>query len=198
MRPGPRKTAMKVRDGSVQRKNRTALTPHYVTHAMSRCVLDRRPPGPGYRHLVTLDQLRAFLAILPEWETISQGLDAIVLAPGSVEQLGGYDRGVVEVNAWERALIWPTCRLDFLEEHHALFTKLGIPHELRAGSPVAFTEKTARAFQLVHVLVHELGHHHDRMTTRSRRAAARGEDYAEAYAQRHEDEILGRYEQVFG
>lgn len=37
-------------------------------------------------------------------------------------------------------------------------------------------------FQLLHVLPHELGHHRDRMTTRSRISAARGEPFAERYA----------------
>jgi hypothetical protein len=47
-----------------------------------------------------------------------------------------------------------------------------------------FTEGQARAYQLLHILPHELGHHHDRITTRSRRRSARGEPYAEAYANR--------------
>src|SRR4051795_2626468 len=49
---------------------------------------------------------------------------------------------------------------------------------------VRWTETQARAYQLLHVLPHELGHHHDRMTTRSRGNAARGEPFAEAYAHR--------------
>jgi hypothetical protein len=48
---------------------------------------------------------------------------------------------------------------------------------------VRWTEGQARAFQLLHVLPHELGHHRDRMTTRSRDRAARGEPYAERYAE---------------
>jgi hypothetical protein len=46
---------------------------------------------------------------------------------------------------------------------------------------VRWTVEQARAFQLTYILSHELGHHHDRMTTRSWRVA-RGEPYAEAYA----------------
>ncbi len=51
---------------------------------------------------------------------------------------------------------------------------------------------------LVHILVHVLGHHHDRMTTRSRKSTARGESFAERYAREHEDEILTRYRDAFG
>jgi hypothetical protein len=45
-----------------------------------------------------------------------------------------------------------------------------------------WTEDQARAYQLLHVFLHELGHHADRMSTRSGRCAARGEAYAEQYA----------------
>src|SRR5262249_26227754 len=38
----------------------------------------------------------------------------------------------------------------------------------------AFTESSAQAFLLVHVLVHELGHHHDRMTSPGQRNVTRG------------------------
>jgi hypothetical protein len=50
----------------------------------------------------------------------------------------------------------------------------------------------------MHVLLHELGHHHDRMTTRSRNEAARGESYAETYANRYADRIWEAYEAEFG
>ena len=35
-----------------------------------------------------------------------------------------------------------------------------------------FTEASARGFQLMHMFLHELGHYHDRMTTRSKRFAS--------------------------
>jgi hypothetical protein len=56
-----------------------------------------------------------------------------------------------------------------------------------------WTEGQARGFQLLHVLLHEFGHHHDRMTTRSRQSAARGEWFAEEYARRHEERIWDEY-----
>jgi hypothetical protein len=60
-----------------------------------------------------------------------------------------------------------------------------------------FTESTAQAFLLVHVLVHELGHHHDRMTSPRQRDFTRGERYAEDYAKRYEDAIWPAYCRVF-
>ena len=61
-----------------------------------------------------------------------------------------------------------------------------------------WTESIARAWQLVHILLHELGHHHDRMTTRSRCRASRGEVYAERYALDYADRIWDRYINEFG
>jgi len=50
----------------------------------------------------------------------------------------------------------------------------------------------------MHVLLHELGHHHDRMTTRSQVDAGRGELYAELYANKYMDRIWEDYVRVFG
>ena len=60
-----------------------------------------------------------------------------------------------------------------------------------------FTETSARGYQLLSVLLHELGHHHDRLTTRSR-CVGRGEPYAERYAIEHTDLIWERYLRAFG
>ncbi len=49
------------------------------------------------------------------------------------------------------------------------------------------------AVQNLHILLHELGHHHDRITTRSRRRASRGESYAEQYARTYEERIWADY-----
>ena len=61
-----------------------------------------------------------------------------------------------------------------------------------------FTEAQARAYQLLHILLHELGHHHDRMTTKPKVRASRGEPYAEAYALQYEARIWDRYQEAFG
>ena len=60
-----------------------------------------------------------------------------------------------------------------------------------------FTEAQARAYQLLHILLHELGHH-DRITTKSQKRASRGEPYAEAYALTYEAKIWDVYQRRFG
>ena len=85
-----------------------------------------------------------------------------------------------------------------MDRHRDIVERLGVPVEATAeGHVLHFTEETLRAYQLLHVLLHELGHHHDRMTTRSRRRASRGEHFAELYARTHADYIWARYFEVF-
>jgi hypothetical protein len=83
-----------------------------------------------------------------------------------------------------------------------LFERLGVETApVRDGwddEQLKWTESQARAYQLLHVLLHEFGHHHDRMTNRSKTRAARGEPYAERYALRYEAGIWDAYLQEFG
>jgi hypothetical protein len=192
-----RRTTMRVRDGRVQRKNRTSKSPHIFQDTASIVLIERERPGSGYRHVVRRQDVRRFLSILPQWNDLSRGLTTIVLGRGE-RSMGWYDRGVVAICAWEKEIEWDDCCPMFFREHRALFDKLAVRYEVsQQAIRVHFTAATARAFQLVHVLVHELGHHHDRMTSASKRAAARGETYAEQYARQFEDEIISRYRREF-
>lgn len=186
-----RKTTPKVRDGKVQRKNRWAWPANYYNTEQDAVVFDRERPGHGYKHLLRAHEVRAFAEELPMWEELSQDLNAIVLARGEDGVMGWHTRGVVAVCAWERAMVMEDVTSAWYEEHRGLLEKLDVPvrREDRHWN-LHFDPQTARAFQLVHVLVHELGHHHDRITTRSRHSAARGEGYAETYAVQHEDAVL--------
>ena len=49
----------------------------------------------------------------------------------------------------------------------------------------------------MHILLHELGHHHDRMTTTSQIRSARGERFAETYALRYADSLWDAYFREF-
>jgi len=193
-----RKTTPRVRDGRVAHKQRRSPTPTYWNTTQRVPVVDRERPGPGFRHILRRQDVLAFLELLPEWDVLSQGLDAIVLAEGDDGSDGWYDLGVIGICAWERQL-WREVIPEWYQEHKGLLERLGVPCERRRDAVLChFTEATIRGYQLVHILVHELGHHHDRITTRSQVECARGEPYAEAYAARHEEEIWQRYGAVFG
>lgn len=202
MRSSPRKTGTKVRDGKVQRKNRTNLSPHYEQTPQSRPAVDRQRPGSGHRHFLTKKHLYKFIDLLPDWPELSRGLNAVVLARAHPEAMGWYKPGIVGICAWERDLI-QACDTDFINDHREILDRLGVERKpIKDGSPSGewcyFDEKSIRGFQLMHIFLHELGHHHDQMSTRSKRDAARGESYAEQYAINYAEQIWDRYLEAFG
>lgn len=195
-----RKATPKVTAGQVRKKNNWSQTPNYYNAPQRFPVVDRRRPGAGFRHILSQRDIHDFIAIVPDWNEMAGGLNGIVLAPGDWNTAGYHVPGVVHVCAWEREL-WTNATAEFFEEHRALFERLGVPCECNSsGGDIVcqFTAATVRAYQLLHILLHELGHHHDRMTTRSQVRACRGETYAEAYALKYEARMWQRYQETFG
>ena len=144
--------------------------------------------------------IETFIRLLPDWAELSRGLNAIVLAPGEYRRNGWYAPGVVAVCAWDDEL-WIDYKqgTDFLENHAPIFRRLGVALKpLEDGyTQCQFTQAQARAYQLLHIFLHELGHHHDRLTTKPKGRPNRGEPYAEAYALRYEALIWERYQEKF-
>lgn len=195
-------TRHRVIDGRVQRKNRAALTPNVFNTEFVAPVIEREKPGRGYKHLLLKRDIDRFVRLLPDWAELSSGLNAILLATGEDDVNGWHTPGVVAVCAWEREL-WTDVDPAHHEEHARLWQRLGVRVRKMKSSGGAFvrvewTERQAAAYQLLHILLHELGHHHDRMTTQSRAGAARGESYAEEYANRYAEVIWDRYMREFG
>jgi hypothetical protein len=193
-----RKTAPAVHRGWVRRKQNWAETPGLFELAPGALEIWRERPGPEHAHMVTRDDLRAFLALLPEYTSLARGLRAIVLARASPHADAYYRAGVVHLCAWPRAL-WQSWDRAHHRAHASILGRLEVPCVPLEDERVEcrFTASTARAYLLLHVLVHELGHHRDRQTTASGRIA-RGEGYAEAYAREHEAVLFERYVQRFG
>ena len=193
-----RKLSPKVVAGQVQKKNNWQETPNYYNTASPRPEVIRKRSGKGYRHLLRQKDVYDFIGILPDWNELSQGLNAIVLAPGEWDRFGYHRRGVVHICAWERDL-WIAITEGCFEKERDICERLGVPWGRERGDVVCrFTESTARAHQLSATLLHELGHHHDRMNTKSKIRASRGESYAESYAKKYAELIWERYIEVFG
>lgn len=199
LRPRPnRRSTPKVKNGKVQRKNRSRPTRTGPT-------IRREQPGAGFRHLVRKADIDRFIGLLPEWEELSDGLNEIVLAAGEENTAGWHEPGIVAICAWAHGNIQELSR-EFVGEHASLFNRLAIryswvddaEYEEMGYFMVQYSDDSIRAYQLLHIFLHELGHHHDRMTTKDRRHASRGESYAEAYAYRHESTIFDRYCEAFG
>jgi len=195
-----RRQTPKVKDGRVQKKNRHALTPNYWSHAPKVPVIDKERPGQGYKHFLRRPDILTFISILPEWDELSKGLRAVILAQGGDGYDGSYyHKGVVEICAWPREK-WVEANKDWYSKHQELLQRLEIVCEkLQNGLMLCkFNVSQIRAYQLLHIFLHELGHHHDQMTTRSKWRPARGENYAETYAFAYEQEIWQRYILTFG
>ena len=217
MPPRHRRTALRVRDGRVAKKNLWRLDPRdYRALPQSEIQLQRRRPREGSRHLITIKQLRAFIEGLPNWDEVAIGLNAIVLDDGDDDDgcMGWYQQGVVAICAWEHDLWWDLIEEPWIAAHQPILKRLDVtcraltddeasarvlegmdnilPAPLRAklaaytlkerNFEILWTDAQARAFQLLHILPHELGHNHDRITSRQQRTLGRGEHYAERYA----------------
>jgi len=188
-----RRTATRVVDGRVQNKNNHAPTHSIWSDPARELVFQRQRPGPGHRHLLTKEELIEFIAIVPNWETLSTGLKAVLLAPGGGNCMGWCEDGVIAICAWEREL-WMEQDAEWVADHADLMDRLGIEREKLAwGVLCKYTERQAKAFQLLHIFLHELGHHHDRMTTKSKGSAANGEPFAEARAYEWERRVWDAY-----
>jgi hypothetical protein len=197
MRGGNRKSAPKVRDGKVQRKNRAPETPHWSNQPPGQPIIERQRPGDGYRHVLKVRDVERFIAILPDWDELSRDLKAVLLAPGEFDTAGWHTPGVVAICAANRDL---TSLQDFAfyDAHADIYERLNISCERKHnGVLVHFDEQSKRGWQLMHIFLHELGHHHDRITTRSKIGTARGETYAEQYALKYADLLWDRYFREF-
>ena len=117
-----------------------------------------------------------------------------------VDALGWHWDGVVAVCAWERqhVLDWDT---DFVNDHVEILKRLGVACDPDEEDPKRtrchFNEASIKGFQLMHILLHELGHHHDRMTTKSQDQSSRGESFAETYALKYADRLWDAYFEEF-
>lgn len=192
------KTDPKVIGGLVQKKNNWAPTADYYNSEQPTPTIDRKRPGQGYRHLLKQNDIHAFIGILPDWKELSVGLNAIVLAPGRWDAYGYHRRGVVHVCAWDEDL-WMRLTSEGFEAERQIIEKLGVPCEKRGDVMLCkFTEDTARGHQLLATLLHELGHHHDRITTKHKIGPTRGEPYAVEYAKKYAERIWVSYQEIFG
>jgi len=199
-----RRSTPKVVDGRVQKKNRHEPTATYWTENPIVPEIDKERPGRGFRHLLSKRDILDFIDIIPNWSTHAEGLAAVLLAEKQIGWDGWYNYadpdvgGIIGICAWTKD-IWRTSDKRFYFQHRRLFKRLGVPCEAHGEDVLCkFTEDTARAYQLLHIFLHELGHHHDRMTSKQKQATGRGEHYAEGWAFERERILWDAYQQKFG
>lgn len=191
------RTATRVKDGRVQPKNRNRPTGH------EGYVIDRQSPGCGCRHVVTKKDLQAFIDLIPEWPRYSVRLERIVLASHDDSADGAHafyheeETGTIYLMAWPEDL-WVELSPAYFQSHRSILETWGVSTSpTEDGTTCHFTEAQARAFSLLHVFMHELGHHFDRIHQKHR-SSSKGEDYAEQFANSRFDHLFVRYVEAFG
>ena len=192
-----RRTATRIKNGSVQKKNNWTKTPNYWNTRQDEIQIDIAKPGKGYRHFIKKRDIKAFLEILPNRDEIDVEFDAVLLASGRDNLDGWYRNGVIAICAWEKEME-QSCTIEYFEAHKDIFIRLGVEYELKNDYVILhFNENQIKAYQLLHIFLHELGHHHDRINTKSKRRCSRGENYAENYAFKYEEVIWNKYFEYF-
>ncbi len=192
-----RKTAPKVKNGLVQKKNNWNETPNYWNTNLNTLFIDKEPPGEGSKHFLRKKDVISFISILPDWEELSKGLNAIILARSDGGTEGWINSGVIALCAWPRKM-WKSYDPQHYLEHKSTLNRLGV-RCIKNGNQYEcqFTESQIRGYLLLHILLHELGHHHDRMSTKNKNFISRGESYAENYALKYENQIWDAYLKKF-
>ena len=192
-----RKTTPKVKDGRVQKKNRHDLTPNYWNTRQNELQLDIEKPGKGFKHFLKKRDIIKFLQILPNWEELNLELDAVILAEGGGAD-GWYSNGVLAICAWEKDKT-VSLNKEYFNEHKEIFERLNLDYEIKSSGVIChFNEEQIVAYQLLHIFLHELGHHYDRISTKERiDNAPRGEKFAEDYALKYEKIIWNRFFEEF-
>lgn len=179
-----RRTNPKVVDGRVQKKNNDRPTHNYYDHKEPELVIDRRRPGPGARHLLKVEDIKKFISIIPDWDELSKGVDAIALLPYNEVAYGSYNTdGVIKLRAWI-AELWIEIHPLYSDRDLPILRQLEVElEELSYGGYLAkFTENQAKGFQLLGTFLHELGHHVDRMNCRRKHDCPGGEPFAINFA----------------
>src|SRR5579871_3317868 len=157
--PMNRKSAPQVKQGRVQKKNNWVLSADYYRAPQPRMVVvDRQRPGEGYRHVLNKSDIYRFLELLPDWDNLAVGLNAIVLAPGSCAMYGYHVPGVVHICAWD-ANLWQEIPESYYLEQQDIYARLGVVCEQMADGDYLckFDEPAVRGHQLLLTLLHELG-----------------------------------------
>jgi len=152
---------------------------------------------------VSKRDVQAFIDIVPGWERFSERLERVVLAsPGSGcdGEYAFYHReetGAIFLHAWREDL-WTELAVPYFDAHQTIFERLGVSFDrAENGVTCRFTEAQARAFMLLHVFMHQLGHHYDHIHQKHL-GSTKGEDYAERFAASHFEQLFPAYVRVFG
>jgi hypothetical protein len=193
-----RKTNPGVKNGRVQKKHNHKVTPSVRNTRGAYPLVAKEKPGEGYKHFLTKKDIIEFIELLPDWEILSEGLKTIILSRAYYNADAiCTNTGIIEICSWPREK-WIKCSKSYYDDHKDLFSKLNVECVPQSKLYLCkFEINQIKAYQLLHLLLHELGHHHDRMTTKKQKQSSRGEHFAEEYARKYEEQIWHDYLRKF-
>lgn len=188
----------KVKDGKVQKKNNHSFTPNYWNTKQSEVQIVEEKPGKGYKHFLKKRDIIEFLKLIPNWDKLSEDLNSIVLEQGESDYFGAYyNRGIICITAWEKDKDI-VLEKSIYNEIKIVLDKLGVESKEENGKyNCEFNIDQIKGFQLLYILMHELGHHYDRLKTKNKVRCARGEPFAEEFAFLSVDQIWSKYQEKF-
>ena len=204
MRNVSRTTTPRVKNGKVQRKNRTQNTELAGLLDNSRFNVIRFKPDGPYFHPVRQPEVYRFVELIPDWTQISKGLSACVLNKDGddVQQGASYERSyhAIWIDPFPKSLstIWSHA---FFTAHKTFVERLGARVEFAESSSnitIHWTESQARAWQLLHLFLYELKVHAEYITLAKNRRFEHSNSVAEAYAFQTAEIIWDPYESEFG
>lgn len=185
-------------NGKVQKKDNHAYT------SREKYIVDRKRPYEGYKHVLTKREIHDFIELIPDWEEIGKGIQEVILDEGGDGFDGLYSHyyhektAIIWLSAWPKEM-WVEFDEDYFLEHKWCFELFGVVFEKQKKYWFCyFTEKQAKAFMLLHIFLHELGHHVDKMRSKNQRVVLSGEQFAEKYANEKFKEIWPLYVKKFG
>lgn len=195
-----RKTTPKVVKGKVRKKNRATPT------TREHLVIDRQSPAKGCKHVVTKADIRKFIDLIDDWEELAEGLERITLTRGNTSCDGIYEffhkeqTAGIELSAWPSDL-WIPMDSGYVEAHLPIFKSLGLsfdPADKETETVLCrFTTTQAKAFSLLHIFLHELGHHAHQKRLRHR-SSNFDEGFAERFANERTHHMFDAYVKAFG
>lgn len=165
----------------------------------------RRSPGRQRYHPASPDDVRRFVQLIPGWQRVADDLDGVLLCgPWSAEYYdteGLYGQHGIVLFSWPKD---PRLSMWYAFTRHVPDTirYLGLKERKRDRSfQSLWTPAQARAYVLLFVLLHEIGHHVDWVMSRDvhrRRRAGRGEPFAEDWAAEYRHRMWDDYVSAFG
>lgn len=99
------------------------------------------------------------------------------------------------MSAWPEEL-WGDFEEEYFQEHRWHFDLFGVVYEKQKKEWACyFTEGQARAFMLLHIFLHELGHHVDKLRSKNKNEIFGGEEYANKLCKQMWPQYVSRFGQ---